>query len=30
MLKPRFAGAMSPLGAKPAIAYWFGSCDRFA
>ncbi len=30
MLKPRFAGTMSPLGANPAIAYRFGSCDMLA
>src|SRR5262245_29056980 len=30
MENPRFAGAMSPLGTKPWIAYWFGSWDRLA
>jgi hypothetical protein len=30
MENPRFAGAMSPLGTKPWIAYLFGSCDRLA
>ena len=27
MPKPRFAGAMSPEGTKPVIAYCFGSCE---
>jgi hypothetical protein len=30
MEKPRLAGAMSPLGTKPWIAYFAGSCDRLA